>query len=140
MDHGSICCGRVSVIIIHASSFVYSGSCSQQHTQFREFPLVSPLTYRSHHSQLVNQRQIIVNQFGFSPLITTLLGCVDGVVESASFPPAPISHHPWRHMLRNGFQLPVRVFLLPFPMLLFPFGDPLTPSASYYVDLRGRRM
>jgi len=32
-------------------------------------------------NSLVNQRQIIVNQFGFSLIKTTLLGCVDGVVE-----------------------------------------------------------
>lgn len=30
---------------------------------------------------LVNQRQLIVSSFGFTPLQTTLLGCVDGVVE-----------------------------------------------------------
>jgi len=29
---------------------------------------------------VINQRQIIVASFGFSPLQTTLLGCVDGVV------------------------------------------------------------
>ena len=33
---------------------------------------------------MANQRQIIVKQFGFTPLQTTLLGCVDGVVESMS--------------------------------------------------------
>ncbi|KAL0950628.1 hypothetical protein HGRIS_007418 [Hohenbuehelia grisea] len=32
-------------------------------------------------NSLTNQRQIIVTGFGFSPLQTTLLGCVDGVVE-----------------------------------------------------------
>ncbi|EPQ57979.1 MFS general substrate transporter [Gloeophyllum trabeum ATCC 11539] len=32
-------------------------------------------------SQLTNQRQLIVNEFGFSTIQTTLLGCVDGVVE-----------------------------------------------------------
>jgi hypothetical protein len=32
--------------------------------------------------QLTNQRQIIVNQFGFTEIQTTLLGCVDGAVES----------------------------------------------------------
>jgi len=32
-------------------------------------------------NSLTNQRQIIVNQFGFTVLQTTLLGCVDGVVE-----------------------------------------------------------
>ncbi|KAA1466621.1 MFS general substrate transporter [Dentipellis sp. KUC8613] len=32
-------------------------------------------------NSLTNQRQIIVASFGFSPLQTTLLGCVDGVVE-----------------------------------------------------------
>ncbi|GLB38572.1 putative major facilitator superfamily protein [Lyophyllum shimeji] len=32
-------------------------------------------------NSLTNQRQIIVSSFGFSPLQTTLLGCVDGVVE-----------------------------------------------------------
>ncbi|TFK30169.1 membrane transporter [Coprinopsis marcescibilis] len=32
-------------------------------------------------NSLANQRQIIVNQFGFSTLNTTLLGCVDGLVE-----------------------------------------------------------
>ncbi|KAJ7611732.1 MFS general substrate transporter [Roridomyces roridus] len=30
---------------------------------------------------LVNQRQLIVASFGFTPLQTTLLGCVDGVIE-----------------------------------------------------------
>jgi MFS family permease len=33
-------------------------------------------------SSLTNQRQLIVNQFGFTPLQTTLLGCVDGAVDS----------------------------------------------------------
>ncbi|KAJ7494380.1 MFS general substrate transporter [Mycena galericulata] len=33
---------------------------------------------------LVNQRQLIVASFGFTPLQTTLLGCVDGVVEIVS--------------------------------------------------------
>ncbi len=33
--------------------------------------------------QLTNQRQLIISQFGFTPIQTTLLGCVDGVVESA---------------------------------------------------------
>ncbi|KAJ7510161.1 major facilitator superfamily domain-containing protein [Mycena galericulata] len=31
--------------------------------------------------QLIVQRQLIVKQFGFTPIQTTLLGCVDGVVE-----------------------------------------------------------
>ena len=33
-------------------------------------------------SQLANQRQIILRLFGFSLIETTLLGCVDGIVES----------------------------------------------------------
>jgi len=32
-------------------------------------------------NSLTNQRQIIVSSFGFTPLQTTLLGCVDGVIE-----------------------------------------------------------
>jgi len=32
-------------------------------------------------NSLSNQRQLIVRQFGFTPIQTTLLGCVDGVVE-----------------------------------------------------------
>ncbi|KAJ6530075.1 major facilitator superfamily domain-containing protein [Mycena vulgaris] len=32
-------------------------------------------------NSLVNQRQLIVASFGFTPLQTTLLGCVDGVIE-----------------------------------------------------------
>ncbi|PPQ95047.1 hypothetical protein CVT25_000615 [Psilocybe cyanescens] len=32
-------------------------------------------------NSLTNQRQIIVSSFGFSPLQTTLLGCVDGFIE-----------------------------------------------------------
>ncbi|KAF9014075.1 MFS general substrate transporter [Cyathus striatus] len=32
-------------------------------------------------NSLSNQRQIIVSQFGFRPIHTTLLGCVDGLVE-----------------------------------------------------------
>ncbi|KAG6327518.1 hypothetical protein ID866_11571 [Astraeus odoratus] len=32
-------------------------------------------------NSLTNQRQLIVSQFGFSAIQTTLLGCVDGVVE-----------------------------------------------------------
>ncbi|KAK0463735.1 major facilitator superfamily domain-containing protein [Desarmillaria tabescens] len=32
-------------------------------------------------NSLTNQRQLIVNQFGFSDIQTTLIGCVDGVVE-----------------------------------------------------------
>jgi len=32
-------------------------------------------------NSLTNQRQLIVQSFGFSTLQTTLLGCVDGVVE-----------------------------------------------------------
>jgi ACS family allantoate permease-like MFS transporter len=32
-------------------------------------------------NSLTNQRQIIVSSFGFTPLHTTLLACVDGVVE-----------------------------------------------------------
>ncbi|KAL0946783.1 hypothetical protein HGRIS_012956 [Hohenbuehelia grisea] len=32
-------------------------------------------------NSVTNQRQLIVNQFGFNPIQTTLLGCVDGVVE-----------------------------------------------------------
>ncbi|KAI0063439.1 MFS general substrate transporter [Artomyces pyxidatus] len=32
-------------------------------------------------NSLTNQRQIIVHQFGFSAINTTLIGCVDGVVE-----------------------------------------------------------
>lgn len=35
-------------------------------------------------NSLTNQRQIIVSSFGFGPLQTTLLGCVDGVVEIVS--------------------------------------------------------
>jgi len=30
---------------------------------------------------LTNQKQIIVSSFGFTPLQTTLLGCVDGIIE-----------------------------------------------------------
>jgi hypothetical protein len=32
-------------------------------------------------NSLTNQRQIIVSSFGFTTLQTTLLGCVDGIVE-----------------------------------------------------------
>ncbi|KDR73634.1 hypothetical protein GALMADRAFT_251402 [Galerina marginata CBS 339.88] len=32
-------------------------------------------------NSLTNQRQLIISQFGFTPIQTTLLGCVDGVVE-----------------------------------------------------------
>ena len=32
-------------------------------------------------NSLLNQRTIIVTSFGWSPLQTTLLGCVDGVIE-----------------------------------------------------------
>ncbi|KAF9053058.1 major facilitator superfamily domain-containing protein [Panaeolus papilionaceus] len=32
-------------------------------------------------NSLTNQRQLIINQFGFTPIQTTLLGCVDGVME-----------------------------------------------------------
>ncbi|KIY50844.1 MFS general substrate transporter [Fistulina hepatica ATCC 64428] len=32
-------------------------------------------------NSLTNQRQIIVSEFGFSDIVTTLIGCVDGVVE-----------------------------------------------------------
>ncbi|KAI5900438.1 MFS general substrate transporter [Schizophyllum commune H4-8] len=32
-------------------------------------------------NSLSNQRQLIVSQFGFTPIITTLMGCVDGLVE-----------------------------------------------------------
>jgi len=32
-------------------------------------------------NSLTNQKQIIVSSFGFTPLQTTLLGCVDGIVE-----------------------------------------------------------
>lgn len=35
-------------------------------------------------NSLSNQRQIIISSFGFTPLQTTLLGCVDGVVEIAT--------------------------------------------------------
>lgn len=45
-------------------------------------PRVSNLLSIFH--QLTNQRQIIVNEFGFSLIKTTLIGCVDGVVESKS--------------------------------------------------------
>jgi ACS family allantoate permease-like MFS transporter len=41
-------------------------------------------------NSLSNQRQLIVKQFGFSPVHTTLIGCVDGVVESKRFPPYTI--------------------------------------------------
>ena len=44
-------------------------------------------------AQLSNQRQIIVAGFGFTPLQTTLIGCVDGAVESA-FPPPPLPAAP----------------------------------------------
>jgi len=35
-------------------------------------------------NSLTNQRQLIVNQLGFTPIQTTLLGCVDGAVEILS--------------------------------------------------------
>ena len=35
-------------------------------------------------NSILNQRQIIVGSFGFSPLQVTLLGCVDGVVTITS--------------------------------------------------------
>ena len=35
-------------------------------------------------NSLSNQRSIIVNSFGWTPLQTTLLGCVDGVIEVVS--------------------------------------------------------
>lgn len=38
-------------------------------------------------AQLINQRQIILRLFGFPLFQTTLLGCMDGVVESGSPPP-----------------------------------------------------
>jgi hypothetical protein len=44
-------------------------------------------------NSLSNQRQLIVKQFGFTPLQTTLLGCVDGVVESRRSPSSSASIH-----------------------------------------------
>ena len=35
-------------------------------------------------NSLTNQRQIITASFGFTPLQTTLLGCVDGFIEIAT--------------------------------------------------------
>lgn len=44
--------------------------------------MIQLMACRNIVNSLVNQRQLIINQFGFSPIKTTLLGCVDGVVES----------------------------------------------------------
>ncbi|KAF7440591.1 hypothetical protein PC9H_000937 [Pleurotus ostreatus] len=40
------------------------------------FAAISQIT-----NSLTNQRQLIINQFGFTPIQTTLLGCVDGFME-----------------------------------------------------------
>lgn len=44
-------------------------------------------------AQLSNQRQIIVAGFGFNSLQTTLIGCVDGVVESTFRPSLLLLSH-----------------------------------------------
>ncbi|KAF5373654.1 hypothetical protein D9758_000775 [Tetrapyrgos nigripes] len=46
-------------------------------------------------NSLTNQRQLIVSQFGFSTIETTLLGCVDGVVEILSI---------WLGVYLSGFR------------------------------------
>ena len=38
--------------------------------------------WRISYHKLTNQRQLIISQFGYNPIQTTLLGCVDGAVES----------------------------------------------------------
>lgn len=68
-----------SLIIVFALLF-----SQQDHLEFGMTFSVNQLclfTYPA--SQLTNQRQILLSLFGFPLFETTLLGCVDGVVESA---------------------------------------------------------
>ncbi|KAI0318837.1 major facilitator superfamily domain-containing protein [Amylostereum chailletii] len=48
-------------------------------------------------NSLTNQRQIIVSQFGFSPINTTLIGCVDGVVEIVTIGTASVIASYWKN-------------------------------------------
>ncbi|KZV69757.1 MFS general substrate transporter [Peniophora sp. CONT] len=48
-------------------------------------------------NSLTNQRQIIVSQFGFTPIQTTLIGCVDGLVEIIVIGTAVILASYWRN-------------------------------------------
>lgn len=57
----------------------------RKYHEFRAYPAVNRLEkerWLTDSLQLTNQRQLIVAQFGFTEIQTTLLGCVDGVVES----------------------------------------------------------
>ncbi|KAF5315827.1 hypothetical protein D9611_004986 [Ephemerocybe angulata] len=73
-------------------------------------------------NSLINQRQIIVNQFGFAPIHTTLIGCVDGVVESAySYSAWCWASRPW------GTELTKNCLI--FFRLAPPCGSRLLPSS-----------
>ncbi|EIN07050.1 MFS general substrate transporter [Punctularia strigosozonata HHB-11173 SS5] len=60
-------------------------------------------------NSLSNQRQLIVNLFGFTPIQTTLLGCVDGVVEIISIAAGVTIATAWK----NGRGYTAVLFFVP---------------------------
>jgi len=87
-------------------------------------------------NSLTNQRQLIVAQFGFNDIQTTLLGCVDGVVEIvAIFVGVTLASQ--KHVGRafSGVLMYVPAILGSILVSALPFSDTVGLLFSYWISI-----
>ncbi|KAH7889599.1 MFS general substrate transporter [Phlebopus sp. FC_14] len=87
-------------------------------------------------NSLTNQRQLIVAQFGFSDIQTTLLGCVDGVVEILTIY-LGVSLASQKHIGRAyaGVLMYIPAILGMILVSALPFSDKIGLLFSYWISI-----
>jgi len=87
-------------------------------------------------NSLTNQRQLIVAQFGFNDIQTTLLGCVDGVVEILTiFLGVTLASQPYIGRAYAGVLMYVPAILGAILVSTLPFSDKVGLLFSYWISI-----
>ncbi|KAN0077177.1 Major facilitator superfamily domain containing protein [Tylopilus felleus] len=87
-------------------------------------------------NSLTNQRQLIVNQFGFNVIQTTLLGCVDGVVEILTiFLGVTLASQPYIGRAYAGVLMYVPAILGAILVSTLPFSNKVGLLFSYWISI-----
>ncbi|KAH0830676.1 major facilitator superfamily domain-containing protein [Lanmaoa asiatica] len=85
---------------------------------------------------LTNQRQLIVAQFGFNDIQTTLLGCVDGVVEILTiFLGVTLASQPYVGRAYAGVLMYVPAILGAILVSTLPFSNKVGLLFSYWISI-----
>ncbi|KAI9571433.1 major facilitator superfamily domain-containing protein [Boletus coccyginus] len=87
-------------------------------------------------NSLTNQRQLIVAQFGFNTIQTTLLGCVDGAVEILTiFLAVILASQPYIGRAYTGVLMYVPAILGAILVSTLPFSNKVGLLFSYWISI-----